>query len=115
MEDPIRFDAWCTLGDVFREQVISDLLASRPNKTELDLRIEINRAANSATPILAATGMSWSRAQELRACPPAWAAKVELFQEGLLPTDTLWHCDEHGLFYGGCLGCHVCSGFYVPT
>lgn len=112
MEDPVRFDVWCTPGPSERDQAISDLLSLRPDEGELKLRAELQAAVNSASPLLTAEGLPWNRAQSFLASKPAWALEVHLFQEGRLPTEELHHCDSHNLSYGGVLGCHVCTGFY---
>ncbi len=112
MEDPVRFDVWCTPGPSERDQAISDLLSHRPDEGELKLRAELQAAVNSASPLLTAESLPWNRAQSFLTSKPAWALEVHLFQEGLLPTKELQHCSSHNLSYGGVLGCPVCTGFY---
>jgi hypothetical protein len=116
MEDPIQFDVWATVNAGCIALAVEALGHLRPELSSLDLRKLINRSVTTNAQILIAPDLRWSEVQNLRRTLLTWANNLSVFQQDYTPEDaaTSNYCRIHNLVYGGCLGCHVCSGFYVP-
>jgi len=116
MGDPVRFDIW---GVVIRgaiSEAVQFLAAFRPGLSRLDQHKEVNASVVRQVPILLLEGLSWGKVQQLKQSLPLWARNITVLQEGYTPEEGQYtrYCAKHDLFYGGCLGCHVCEGFYQP-
>jgi hypothetical protein len=119
MEDPGGFDMWARVLRGASGEAASFIAESRPELSPLKLHCELNRSKVNGELILIARRLTWSQAQHLRQSPPTWACEIKLFQEDYGPGD--WdeltpyrnYCIAHDYYYGGCRGCHVCSGFYL--
>ena len=113
MEDPIRFDLW---GVVVKEELgqCNEVIASfRPDLSRLEALKLTNKSAVDSAQVLLLRGAAWQNIQKFVRSPPSWLTSITVYQEGWEPSDQTEHCGKHDLWYGGCLGCHVCSGFYV--
>jgi hypothetical protein len=116
MEDPIKFDVWATVNVGCVRPAVEAIGQLRPNLSPLELHKLINKSVTTNTQILIAPHLGWSEVQVLKRALPTWAKDFGVFQEAYTPHNTASsnYCQIHSLVYGGCLGCHVCSGFYVP-
>jgi hypothetical protein len=114
MEDPVRFDLWVVVRPGAAAGAVADLLRLDPPLPEVEVRRRVSRSWREVAFIPLATGVSWSQVLAMRAAPPTWAADLRCFQEGYSPGNpSSGYCPEHDLYFGGCLGCHVCTGFFV--
>lgn len=114
MEDPVRFDIWVTVRSGAAAEAVADLLPLDPQVPEVEVRRRVSRSWRQGTFILLAARVSWSQVLAVRLTPPAWAAELRFYQEGSSPDlPPAGYCPEHDLHFGGCLGCHVCTGFFV--
>jgi hypothetical protein len=116
MEDPHVFDVW---GVIIRERrdAARDLLRrSRPELPRLELLQIVARGVASQEHVLVAQRVGWGEAQEWRREAESAFSPIGVFQSGYGPRDAqrMHQCKEHGLFYGGILGCPVCRHHYVP-
>jgi hypothetical protein len=115
VENPVRFDGWCVVRQGLTTDAVAALLASRPGLSELDARRQVNRSVTTGSFILLLEAASWDLVTRLRRDPPNWVGVVRVYQQGFSPDEmqNLNFCPVHELYHGGCLGCHVCSGFFV--
>ena len=125
MEDPIMFDLWaCVLRGNGKQAIeeMFDWCVNNPTFPEFNLResrFAVNRSMVQGESVQIARRRTWSQAQSIRTNPPAWAQDIRLYQEGYEPEKFIYprrfkgSCEVHDFFYGGCLGCHVCRGFFI--
>ena len=113
VEDPVRFDIWVTVRPDAAAKAVAELLRLDPRVREVEVRRRVNRSCREGVFIPLAACLPWSRVLATRAAPPAWAVELQCYQEGYSPDHPpAGYCPQHDLHYGGCLGCHVCSGFF---
>jgi hypothetical protein len=112
-EDSTRFDVYGKAALGATAAAVDALLASGVYSSEMAVRIAVQESLRGGTPILIGVGLSWHAAQALRSSHRPFS-EVLVVQEGCSVGDRAPYCALHELFYGGCLGCPVCSGDYVP-
>ena len=112
MEDPIRFDVHAKFTEPSVGLPISQLVSSGAYKSELQARKAMNKSRQTGEHVLVARSQGWSQAVALTQCFSA-ASDPRITQEGYIPSEAPNYCAEHHLYYGGCLGCHVCGAFYA--
>lgn len=113
-EDPIAFAVWVRVRPGHSEDALAALRDTRPHEERMALLRDVQRAVADERHVLVHPAVGWSLACQVRLTPPDWCADVVLVQCGYGPDSALEHCEAHALRYGGCLGCHVCRGFYRP-
>lgn len=115
MEDPIRFDVWAIIKGDLRQEAVDHLRNARPLLSMLEIRKEINKSVIQNQEIQIASSLTWPQVEIFRSQPEEWIATPSVFQEGYGPIDShrLSLCSKHNLYFGGCLGCPVCKGFYA--
>jgi hypothetical protein len=111
MEDPIRFDLFIKVDRGHNEEIFSWL---KTNLSEIEARKAINLASVSGDWLLVAKANTWSEINTLRKNLPEWCNNAAVYQQSWRPDEFTYFCEKHNLHYGGCLGCHVCTGFYQP-
>ncbi len=120
MEDPVSFDVWARVSRGAIRDAATFVAAWQPQLTALEVHSEINRSIVQGDLILIARQLTWSQSERIRHTSPEWATDIHLYQEDYGPDDwdsfSNWnnYCDRHALYFGGCLGCHVCNGYYLP-
>jgi hypothetical protein len=114
MEDPIQFSIWGNPIAESRKSVENLLAVTRPHESRLNILRMISRAIAEDAPLRFAGPLGWAATQRLRVDP--MFRNVRVFQAGYGPDDqdSLGFCEIHAVFYGGCLGCPVCSGMNDP-
>lgn len=114
MEDPVRFDIWCVVIPGHANEATDAIRRSTPNRREIDVRLDVNRSIVHGLPIRVHSGVAWQVATTFRGALPRWVVSCKICQEEWTPDDkSLHYCGQHDFYYGGVLGCHVCTGFYV--
>lgn len=113
MEDPVRFDVWAKPVGARRRQVLVALRQSRPLESELEVRKALNTALGAGKSVVLAKSLTYSQALQLMGESSTEFSDFDLCQEGYQVEEAQNFCTEHALHFGGCLGCHVCNGFYV--
>jgi hypothetical protein len=114
VEDPIRFDIWVTVRPGAAAEAITELLSLDPQLSEVEARRRVSRSWREGVLIPLAGRVPWSQVLATRVAPPAWVRELRCYQEGYSPDlPPAGYCPEHDLHFGGCLGCHVCTGFFV--
>jgi hypothetical protein len=112
MEDPVRFDVYGKVPPGMAQSA-ADFSVSEGTYSS---RSEALKAANHSTQhnvhIILMRSVGWLHAQKNSKHAP-WAMELVFCQEGYEINDKYAYCQKHNLQYGGILGCHVCSGFYV--
>jgi hypothetical protein len=111
MEEPITFNVWGKLVRGSYETALTAIRATKMYSSELELRKALNNARHGGVAFKVAAGMSWSASHEFMK-NSSWLQQPILYQQGCSPSDHLAHCEMHKLYFGGCLGCPVCQGFY---
>ena len=112
MEEPIRFDVWAKIIPAQRKDALAAIRAQKVYLYESELRKALDNALRTGKPVRVAKSLSFS-AVESFIRDSKWLAEPMLCQESFLPSEASGFCEKHNLHFGGCLGCHVCSGFYV--
>jgi len=113
MEDPINFDLWGKPLATERERALDALRSHGVFESELDLRKVVHNAIRSNSLMKIAGAMGYAEVRALAQRFQSTFTQCAVYQAGWAPDGGGSYCDKHGLHYGGCLGCHVCSGFYV--
>jgi hypothetical protein len=73
----------------------------------------VNNSAVRGDWVLVMSSATWRQVEAFRREIRVWCREVRVYQEGYGPSDEQTDfCSRHQFYYGGCLGCHVCSGFY---
>jgi hypothetical protein len=113
MEEPIRFDLWGRVRPAVPTSAARWLLELRPALTELAARRLIAHGRLSSDPCQLLTSCSWPSVQAILGNLPDWIGDASVVQEGYAPSQAAHFCELHQLRYAGCLGCHVCRGFFA--
>jgi len=114
MEDPIQFSLWCSVLPGHINDAFTCIINSRQFLRPLEVRVLINRSLRTNCLILIKESLTWREAKGFRDSPPDWVKEVEIFQDDWTPDEQgKQYCEIHRYYYGGCSGCHVCTGFYV--
>ncbi|WP_309741632.1 hypothetical protein [Chamaesiphon sp. OTE_20_metabat_361] len=114
MEDPIKFDLWCSIKKGFAKEGIAVISQLMPHLTKLETHLTINHSVVSSSQILLARSLSWAEVNDLKNRIVEFVVDTNVCQEGYNPNQSKNHyCKNHELIYGGCLGCHVCRNFYL--
>ncbi len=112
MEKPIKFNLWERIVPERREDALSFVRQQAVFPSEIELRKAIASAirTNEQMKISAAFGLS--AVTDLANVLSTIFSDLTLCQEGYWPAGEKTYCAVHNLHFGGCLGCHICSGFY---
>ena len=113
MEDPVSFDVWAKVTPRNREVAVGELSSLRPGLKRIEVRMLVNRSAANDEAILVAEDQGWDFVQAFKKLASDWLEEILVYQNGLKPCGRINHCSIHQLNYAGCLGCHVCTGFFV--
>ena len=113
MEDPINFDLWGKPLATERERALDALRSHGSFESELELRKIVQNAIRSNSLMKISGAMGYAEARALAEMVQSTFTECTVYQAGWTPDGVSSYCDKHGLHYGGSLGCHVCSGFYV--
>lgn len=116
MEEPITFDVWGVPNIDGRPELVLSLTSAFPLMTRTAVLLAVNKSVRERTPMLLAEKLGWQAATDARGALVPFADDVEVFQAGWTPNELsrmAW-CATHKLHFGGCLGCHVCRGFFRP-
>jgi len=113
MEDPIRFDVWAKVIPEQRDAAIVTIRAQNIYNSEIELRKAINDAIRDSNLLQVARALSLSSALTFIEKSSQCFKEHTFCQESWAPSTDSEYCGKHNLHFGGCLGCHVCNGFYV--
>lgn len=113
MEDPIRFDIYAKAMPHAVAAAIGVLMTEGAYPSEVTARKAANHSRGEGNPIRIARGVIWARCKDVIANAEAAFSEFMVMQEGYAPGEAANFCEKHRLYYGGSLGCHVCSGFYA--
>ncbi len=108
MEDPITFDLFLKVHRGHNDEIVNWLKTDIP---EIEKRKAVNKASINGDWLLVSKRIRWSLVHALKLNLPEWCRDSAVCQYGYIPEE-LYFCKKHKLYYGGCLGCHVCTGFY---
>lgn len=111
MEDPIRFELWGTIVAERRESALRHLRDQAIFPTELELRKAVVRCVRDGEALRISRDLGYEAVQKLAAAVAETFNCLTYCQEGYAPFQASGFCQKHNHHYGGCLGCHVCSGF----
>ncbi|WP_146657909.1 hypothetical protein [Enhygromyxa salina] len=111
MEDPIKFDLWGVASSTSKRWLAEKIASVHPEVSRADVLRKIAGSIRSNAPVLFSAGRGWSNSVRERLDAAEKVSDVEVFQESYGPDGkaNLEYCEEHLLFYGGCLGCPVCG------
>ena len=115
MNEPlvVTFDVWANVDRAHAVQAREVIQRSRPDLSRTELLKMIARGASSNEPFLVTRGVSWGDAQRLREDFKIVGGTVTIYQHDFGPNlGTSHYCSIHDFFYGGCLGCPVCRGWF---
>lgn len=112
MEDPVSFNLWGKIIPGQRNDAISFIRRQSvyPNEIELRKAVMASIATDRAMQISGALGLY--EVSKLKAESGNTFHCFAICQESYGPAGPESYCSFHDFHYGGCLGCHICSGFY---
>jgi len=115
MEDPIKFHLWAKLKAEKRAEALAFIRDQAVFQSEIELRKAVSQAVMNNTRMQISSAHGYSATQLLLGQAVAIFTEIALCQESYAPvaTDSPAYCVEHNFHFGGCLGCHMCSGFYA--
>lgn len=116
MEDHVTFDLWGIAERAMQRELEEILRASQPEVKRASITRKIARSALLAESVILVENVGWRDVQVWRTRTAKFARSVRINQAGCVPTDErpLAFCSVHDLYFGGCLGCPVCSGGNAP-
>ncbi len=112
MEEPVKFNLWGRIIPDRREEALTVVRQQAVFPSEIELRKAVMSAirTNEQMQISAAYGLG--AVTDLANSLGTTFTDLTLCQECYWPAGEKTFCSEHNLHFGGCLGCHICSGFY---
>jgi len=112
MEEPIKFNLWGRIIPDKRMDALDFVRKQAVFSSEIELRKAVMSAiqANEQMQISAAFGLR--AVTDLANSLSMIFTDLTLCQESYWPAGARTYCAAHNLHFGGCLGCHICSGFY---
>jgi hypothetical protein len=113
MEDPVSFDIWAKVPPHNREVAVRGLTSLRPELKRIEVRTLVNQSVANDEAILVAEGRGWDFVHTFKKLSSGWVDEILVYQHGWKPGRPTNYCPTNRLNYGGCLGCHVCNGFFV--
>ena len=115
MEDPIKFHLWAKLKAEMRAEALSFIQDQAVFSSEIELRKAVSRAVMNNRRMQISSAHGYRETQSLLEVAEAMFTEITLCQESYAPveTDPPAYCATHKFHFGGCLGCHMCSGFYA--
>jgi hypothetical protein len=115
MEDPVRFEIWGKILPGKRDKVLPILSAQSIFPSELELRKALKKAVYFNVPLRISAPLDYANAQKLATAICDVFMELTYCQEGATsPNEEQYFCEKHNFHFGGCLGCHICNGFYLP-
>jgi hypothetical protein len=113
VEDPVSFDLWGKIVSDKRSIAIKEISSLRPTLMQIEVRILVNNSIFNDDHILVVGNKGLDFVQTFQALSIDWLEDMCLYQYGCQPQDKTRYCKLHKLHYGGCLGCHICTGFFM--
>jgi hypothetical protein len=113
VEDPVSFDLWGKVILDQRSAAIKEVSSLRPTLKQIEVRILVNKSIVNNDRILVAEDKGWDFVQTFQKLSLDWLEDIGLYQIGYRPGERTQYCSLHKFHHGGCLGCHVCRGFFV--
>ena len=111
MEDPVTFDVYAKAFEPYAD-FLRLVVATNAHESELKARVAANDALKLDDYTLIGKQVGWTQAQTILAMVASRSA-TKLMQAGYVPSETCQYCGKHDLYFGGCLGCHVCNDFFA--
>jgi len=111
MEDPITVDVWAKVKpDVIAAKEL--FIAARTDLARGDALKAFNKATVNAQSVQLLENLHWDDAPEKMAAHQSAFSDFVLFQRGYKPNKPTLYCGIHDFYFGGVLGCPICTGFY---
>jgi hypothetical protein len=110
MEDPVRFHVWGKIIPAKREEALRVIRSQATYPDEVELRKAVMNCLREKRPVQVSLALGYSAAQQLTAAIAEQFEELTYSQEGYTPAGQF--CPKHNFYFGGCLGCHLCSGFF---
>lgn len=114
MEDPIRFILWGKIVPQQREEALSIIRSQAVFPSEMELRKAVSNSLRESRELPISSALGYLAVQELAASLTGTFSGLTYCQESYGPSGGKAFCSAHNFHFGGCLGCHVCQGFYEP-
>lgn len=114
MEDRIRFNLWGKIVQQRREEALSTIRSQAVFPTEMELRKAVSSSLRANREVKISSALGYRAVQELAASLTGIFSELTYCQESYDPSGGKAFCPTHNFHFGGCLGCHVCQGFYEP-
>ncbi|MEK8034995.1 hypothetical protein AACH06_29620 [Ideonella sp. DXS29W] len=114
MEVPISFTVWAKVSPEMREKAISFVRLQHVFPSEIELRKAVSAAIRIDRQMQISAPLGYGAAHGLASALGPEFSDLTYCQEGYWPASSAGFCQVHNFYFGGCLGCHVCSGFFRP-
>lgn len=113
MESPVKFNVWGVINASRREEALSTIRKQGIHRSEIELRKAVSRAVQNNRTLQISAAIGYQSAKEFVRRIDDVFMGLTYCQEGHAPSlDKRLFCEKHNFHFGGCLGCHLCSGFY---
>lgn len=115
MEDPVKFHLWAKVKTERRAQALTFIQGQSIFSSEIELRKAVSQSVMNDIRIQISSAHGYNAMQSLMNEAEVLFTDMALCQESYAPvaTDSPAYCGKHKFHFGGCLGCHICSGFYA--
>ena len=112
VEDPVSFDLWGKVVSDRRSIAIKEISSLRSTLTQIEVRIQVNNSIVNNNHVLVTEDKGLDFVQTFQTLSVDWLEDFSLYQYRCQPQEKTRYCKLHKLHYGGCLGCHICTGFF---
>jgi hypothetical protein len=112
MEEPVQLNLWGRVVPDRREHALAVIRKQSVFPSEIELRKAISSAVQEGRQMQISSALGYKEVNELAASIGDIFSDLTLCQEGYGPTGGKAFCPTHNFHFGGCLGCHICQGFY---
>jgi hypothetical protein len=110
MEEPVRFHVWGKIIPTKRQEALDVIRTQAVFPDEIELRKAIMKSVRENRLVQVSSALGYGAAQQLAASLEGWFEELTYSQEGYGPNAQ--YCPRHNFYFGGCLGCYLCSNFY---
>lgn len=111
MEEPVLIHVWGKIIPAKRREATDVIRAHAVFPNEIELRKAVMECLREKSHIQLSSELGYQAAQQLTSAVEGMFDEVTYSQEGYGPKSEF--CPAHNFHFGGVLGCHLCSGFFV--
>jgi hypothetical protein len=114
MEEPVSITLWGKINPKMRQEALSFVRDQGVFPSEIELRKAVMSAIQTDEQMQISSALGYRAVRDLAATSASMFSDMTYCQEGYwpIPNPGDSYCEKHNFYFGGILGCHICSGFY---